>query len=1621
VIDAAKAVQAKDDLEALKNAVSDADATATKEMSPDYYAKFAEIHGPGEIGIPAEVARANENELDWIPSLSQRLNNAEPWQGDIWVSRSEFLARTDKGLVNEIGDSLKLRDGGVSVDSTKIDVPPKQVIAEMLPAVRGGAGLEPMAMAGDRKITLSPHPDFDLKATNHGMDIIDERGKIIGGLYTSLQEGGKAIYVENIQAGSNEKAYYDPNFLGYSVIKDLKRQLKAIFPGVETITGHRVTGMRFGKLGEGVDLARPFKPTDMPRVKLDEAADPQPFRDMLSAMWEPVGQGVEALFHTEGKGVARDSPIGQLVMNEIARIAPGAKIDVAHGVTINGRPVYGAYIPSLREAIVSLEEGRPADYAGPIGAAHHEGGHFLRASGLFTEKEFSQLITDSINEKWREQFDIDKRYHYANENARDEEAIFNAYGAWKDGKLKVPEVTQTVFTRIKDFLDNLRKAVLDHLGIERDYTWQEIFEKIDSGEIGARAGEAGLQAGVRAAEPPASEFPIEGGKALGVTKRFLTKEEKLIQQRNLEDYEREVRLGLAKAGRQARADYKEKLAQAKESARNQMLSHPGLAVDKFVTENGIKFDPQYLTKEQRERIPKDAQAKGGIKPDDIAGVFGYKSGDALIERYAMLTEDRARTKMSQKGYFNHKMNEEVSRRMEGETDKPSAEQLEDVRDHALSETQMQLTHEQVMRRAIELGQEPKFTLDDMKDIAKKILDDTPLEEIKSSRYLQKGGETMMKILEAEQRGKNQEVYKLLQAHQLSQLLARAARRYEKMRGRFEGWADFFSKDPTPASGIGNKIDVEYFNWLQDTLDRLGYKVGRTREQLNDAINLEKHSTLESFARAKMEKELRDLNIPDFVMERRLHQLGGMEKLKHSEFEDLYRMFETMNHEGRNERALVLGGRQMELDEQLGDLIKQTQSVASLPPKTVQKARPYVGRKTAKGIWWAHITPEAMWDRLDRGDKNGIFHRLLSYPAAAMINHEVQLMDKYKAKFKEVGDFKDMDKDVENDVFRDQQTGELIPMKRRNVLGVLAYWGNASNIAAISAGYKVDPYKILQFLQKNTTREDWVQMQKIGDIFKELFNESEAMSRKVTGVGINRVELKRFTDPFGQTHEGWYSPIAYDKERFIGETGPDMDDLARPGYFKSNTDQRYAKERQKPVPGRMTDLTLDAIPQRMAEMIHDIAIRPTAIEMRKILYNDKLSNAINAAFGGRHQLEEMRSWLNDVTNKMNVDVAGQRALNSVVGYLSRNMVSTMVGFNISTFAKHVPTALIQSMGRTGPLNFLKASYDLFKTDSNTMQRKLWTAYNESTEMQGRMHNYTDLLRGQGESFKFEQGTKEWVRELVSKLGSAPVSFGDFASVAPTYWAVRQEAIREGRSLEEAIDLGNAAIRETHGTSRLTGRPGIMRGNELSRTYTTLYGFFSHILQGQYKLAWNARDLINGQKPMNITTDWAWTGSMLPRFMLYFIVPAVLDEIITPYTNEEKDSFAMKGAKIMANGLSGSLPFVRDLVRGLVSGDVEDGTIGTAMKLPQNLMRDLTGPMNADHASMVVKDAAALNGLLTGWTTAPMGRAGQYIMRYSSGLERPKGPWDVGVGLRYGKTDKHYHTFAEWWDHTVEGKR
>ena len=173
-------------------------------------------------------------------------------------------------------------------------------------------------------------------------------------------------------------------------------------------------------------------------------------------------------------------------LNELVlRVAPFAELRFNDRMRDNrGRFVTGKFTRQVRRAIIEV-----ALSVNPMRSLRHEVIHALRAAGVFNQREWGILLTAAKRGKWIERFDVINRYPELFVNGKPtekayEEAIADAFGAYRDDSKAVPKPTAKLLTRIKEFFVALVDA-LRALGYPT--TADQIFKDIDAGVYGTRA------------------------------------------------------------------------------------------------------------------------------------------------------------------------------------------------------------------------------------------------------------------------------------------------------------------------------------------------------------------------------------------------------------------------------------------------------------------------------------------------------------------------------------------------------------------------------------------------------------------------------------------------------------------------------------------------------------------------------------------------------------------------------------------------------------------------------------------------------------------------------------------------------------------------------------------------------------------------------------------------------------------------------------------------------------------------------------------------------------------------------------------------------------------------------
>lgn len=1820
--DKMRAEQNVADLDAIKEITQEAQKSATRERSPDLFKQFIVQHTDAEIGISGEAVAAlygdklplaDDGLLGWVPNIAEKLELAKSTGDDVRIPLADWVTHVDPKVMDALHDDIRVRPNGITAREATLQGEPKPPpLPGEVPAARDASALEPMLSVGDRKLslerlnpattgrdlalrdganwdTLRPETQrfYEETAANHNQNnrfgpaqgfhdfqLLDEKGSPVGYINLSTQKGGKDLYVEMV-SGVNGLG---PKDFGPRLMRDLLMQLKQEFPEAERLGGFRVSGARekSGKMAEAW-------------INLD-VGDGEALRQIMEdGQWWHYSPSVQAFIKPDFARSEQTQMLVQTINEEMNRIVPKkVQGQVAESIKVDASGIAGQRAGediAVAGIYIRTRDAYPIllaalDQKDTLGSMRHEAIHHLRQYGFFTTDEWSTLSGEALTGKWIEKYKIDRLYPTANLELKIEEAIAERYRHWvREGHIEEMSLTeQTMFQRLKEFLDIIRQKVADFFN-KTDPTWEDIFQKVDTGEIGSREGTQAIDPrsfdprlsrqedinsaldalgkalgydpskaetsskpeakGIKSAaikydgkvytgaiHPDAvmkiaeergidvstdalfSEFytreydkmqegfltdtgdfvgrqeaadiaqragqykqerrgnasldsleidpmlsvsdgprVFERAAALGMTVEQFKAYDKLIQQRHAEDIAAATKRAEAEKARELTKEWKSNRADLRKEVAESIRNRPDVAVDLFLSGDGLygrrtkmayKLDAAALSDKQKAMLPPEYYGKDGLNPDDLANLFGYGSGEAMVDKLAAYNVNRRAVGMSSKDYVNRITDIETDRQMKLKYGVLEDNIMDAVNEQVTGETQQNILHEETVKLGMEVGAAPL----DKAAILKGLRDQfakMPLGTVDSAAYMKAAGKAGRN---AELALLNQDPAMAFQAKQqqyYATVIANEAAKLEKDLGKFDKVAKRFSKREVTG------IDPAYTNFVHDILQRVGKQVRRSVQDIATEIEAGEFKSLQEFVEGKNGFYLREVAVADMLFDPAFRK--KFEDLTVDEFRAVNDSIKSLVKNGRDEQKITKAGTEADLGEIKSQMIESLERfgektydakggrwMGPIPPKVAKVLRTYGA---------AHIQIENLFNRWDHDDPNGVFQQYVMRDLVDATNSEAAMEKRYATKLRKLDDKADLKKQVDNPLFKVPGTDQLMKLNRGNLRAILLNMGNESNMSKLARGYKIEPAQLWAWVHQHAEKADWDWAQKMGDVFAELKGEADVMYRQLSGVAPEAIEIKPVETPHG-VYKGWYYPIIYHPE-FEGPSKKLMgkDALEGEGYVRATVANGYTKSRTG-YAGPMA-LDLDMMPARMKQMIHDISMRPSIINASKIFYDKDIRQTVFNRFGGEWR-DMLVPYLVDVANAANYVPKDQRMFVQASEFLRQNLVSTLVGLNPGTVMKHGPTAFVQSMHEVGyvkfnqkffgevlPEQFLKGIKSLFSIGDRTGETQWQFAMRTSEELQRRHQNYvetlggaTDLLQSPGTTAKIPFTNKEVrvpntypsLRATVQRFASAPVAFSDLLSAVPTWLAQYEKSLSENPDRGNAVYMADRAVRRAHGSVAITNRSGVMRGGALGQWFASVYGFFNHIMNRQYELLWKSGEAIGMIKDGDYKAAMKQAPELTSMLFAYVLAPALIEELVTPLASDDHESWGKKGAKGLAFTLGASWVGVRDVANAMLNGrDPSVGLISTAGKTVTDFARDLNkqGPFNKEHAGKVVRDGATLLGALTGVVPTQVGRAAQFSYGIATGTERPKGPWGWLVGARYGTLKNHSQTFDEYVRH------
>ena len=1622
VIDDAKKIQAEVDEKNLSDAMQAAFASATKERSPELFQQFLENWPDARIEIPVEKIREfygeevpapGDGKLGFIHNLAEKMGDAENWKGDIEIPIRDWYANVEPEVYNALHDDVRVRPHGLTVNEAKELPPTKSTPPEIEDQIRQIAGLDPLLQVVDeKKLTLQKVAEMTEEQrspldkvlgrkglTFHGYDFLNEKGERVGGGIISLTPDGKTLTIQNI---TGVRGYRATDF-GPKLVMDLLRQLRKEFPDVKKLEGYRISGAR-----EEADAAERMVSVDLDKTKFDQDGYPEdwkviePFLDTREGPeWAQLTPVVEMEIPRPEDWTPEQHEIASTAMRELERIvgpANFAQLSIVRSIKAEGRTAWGLHQLFRDMApVIALALDSPHI----LQTARHEAIHFLRQAGLWTPKEWATLERAARAGKWIEKHRIDNRYAHLPEAGQLEEAIAEEFAQWKAGrKIDIHTSLHPIFVKMKAAFDQLGKTLLKAIG--RTPNAADLFLAADIGEIAERPvapiNPEAFRPQAELAEEPEMKQPFLK-KPPGMTQDLYNRFMQAIENQRLNEAEsKEARLRKQEAKRQT-VEWKDNRKDLRKDVADSIGNRPDFLADSFLREGdlfGAKLKP--TVKLLRSAVPENYHGvlekflgEEGIHPDDLSGLFGYRTGDEMLSRLADLQQKRKDSGLEPKDYQKKVVDAETDRQMEQKYG-DLADNIDQAIDDMLTPATIDYIHQETIYYAEKAGQQVPLDPVALAKQIKPAMMKMTLPQINAQKFMETANKAADAADKAATSGKWLDAFKAAQQRKYAVIMAKHARDVEKEVTQFNRLAKT-NADRTRAS-----VKQEYTNFIHQILVQVGKGVKRSVQDIQKEIEAGRYATLSDFVAGKR-GDGHELEMPEFLYDP--NYSTNMKKMTGEEFTQIHEGLQTMVTNGRFERKLQLLRGSEDLDQAKADVLALT---ADLKRVKIDGIGAGV-RKLGRNALASSLQMEDIMERLERGKYGPLTQTIRELIDA--VNVKDRMEREAAANLRKLPELKDLNKKLSNALFREPRTvpdgepGPLMPMTRKNLISVMLNTGNEGNLTKLAKGYDIlDNGMVMDWVHTHATEADWKFVQGVWDIFADLKVKADEMYRELSGIAPEDIEIRPVQTKFGEYKGGYYPLIKHEFWEGLkqGEKEPPSGKLGE-NYVKATVPRGYTKTRTGAT--YPLSLQLDGMIGRMAQEINDIAVRRAWLEANKLLGSAEIKNEITRKLGPEFK-NLIDPFLRDVAGVQNYRSDLQLTAAKWSEFFRQNVITSLVGLNPSTVMKHGTTAAINSLTEVGPINFAKAIKQLFSMDEETGNRMLNFALENSVELQRRHRNYVETLGGSG-ALTFGEGKFMRVRDVMMKLASTPVMAVDMASAVPTWMAAYEKAIKEvpgdkGR----AISFADRSVRRAHGSTAITSRAAIARQGALASWMTSLYGFFSHILNRQWEMTWRAREaakLVKAKDYNAARKEFQKVGVM---FFSYVIAPAVVEEMVSGEGDPE-EGWLHKGARVMGRGLASSWVGLRDIASALDYGkDPTLGIMGTGLHQLNNVYRDLRKdePFNEEHSGKLIQDGATVFGAMFGIANAQEGKVGRYLHDVKVGNVEPEGLGDWRYGLWHG---------------------
>lgn len=973
----------------------------------------------------------------------------------------------------------------------------------------------------------------------------------------------------------------------------------------------------------------------------------------------------------------------------------------------------------------------------------------------------------------------------------------------------------------------------------------------------------------------------------------------------------------------------------------------------------------------------------GIHPDLVAEQFGYTSGDEMVQA---LVGARGRKELIQA---------ETDARMRAEY----GDMLNDgsLADRAIeavhNDDRAQVVREELraidrLRRQVEKVQRAQDgnsralrndaysaipSLKDIREVATQVIADKTVRDIQPHLYLNAERKANRDAFNFATKNRWQEAAEAKQRELLNHYLYRAATAARKEEEKIYTFMRRFEK-PSTRERIG-KAGASYLEQIEGLLDQ--YEFRRV-----SGPQAERRRSLAQFV-AEQEAAGNVVTVPQHLIEQSARV--NYRDLTFEELNGVRDAVVNIEHLAKLKNKLLNSKYKRDYEQARSDLIRSLND--NVPVDARKVATSESSETTADkafgalaGLDASLTRMENVINRLDGRNTSGPWHELVWNPLAEAQANERTL---FKNGIRSIVEkFAGMDSKRLADRFYIASAGKSF--NRREILMHALNTGNESNRTKLLKGNKLNDAALADMLGR-LDKQDWDLVQSVWDSFDTLWPDIAAMYKRLSGVEPPRIEPKPVSTAFGE-YRGGYFPIMYDRKRAGAPPAAVGGELFNEGFEGALPSNGFTNQRNDNASGPLL-LDLSAIPQRLAQHVHDLTHREALQDAHRLTKDPQIRAVLLDKLGPRGA-DSFLPWLKAIANDRNPPETGNfnrfldaaRTNTSIVGLgLSSTTLLAQVGGLIPGLLYVKPKLLAQSL-----LDGIRSPVETYRmiTDASPAMRLRWDMED------GRLASSMSDLIGKNAFFRKRD---DLVRFSFNLLG-----YLDRGISGAIWMASYREGLAAGKEASAAALDGDNAVRLSQGGTGAMDIAAIQRKDQgaAMRLLTMFYTPFSAYYNQNRDLAFEAKQ---GSRTV--------ASAAAAMLAVAFFQGVVGDLLTGKGPDEDENTAAWMAKSTLGFGVSG-FPVIRDTIGSALSGHA--GSLSPAwqaINAGRQAAGAVTGLVTGDKdAGAAAKSVVTAGGYLLGVPTKPLTRQGSYLWNVAVGEETPEDAAEFIKALLHGAPKK-----------------